>query len=226
VLAALPRPEGAAGTALDLLRRWDGTAAMELPQPLIFNAWWRRFGRLALAAGGVPEGGWEPGPEFVRFVLAGDGRGAHWCGAGGCAPLAARALEQSVAELAARFGPDPSAWRWGEAHVARFDHPVLRFVPGLGDLVRLEIPTPGDGETVNRGTTRSGGAQPFAHVQGAAFRGVFDLGGRDAALLTIAGGQSGHPLSPHWGDMMLRWRDGVTVTPGTAGGDPAIRLLP
>jgi penicillin amidase len=220
VLRALPPQEGTAAAALALLGAWDGEVAPGLPQPLLFNAWWREFGRAALTEGGVPPGAWEPSPEFVRFVLRPEG--AHWCGPAGCRALAAAAWARSVAALAQRFGPDPATWRWGQAHVARFEHPLLRFVPVIGPLVRLEAATPGDGETLNRGGLRGG---DFAHVHGAGFRGVFDLAAPDGALAVIAGGQSGHPLSRHWGDLLPLWVRGEAVRPGAEAG-PGLTLAP
>lgn len=207
---ALPRPEGAAGVAHDLMLDWNGRVEAGLPQPLIHNAWIRAVGRLALAQAGVPEGAWVPGPEFVRLVLAPDGRGAWWCG-GDCRALATRALEEAVAALQATEGPDPMTWRWGRVHVARFDHPMLRLFPLLGRMARLEAATDGDGETVNRGGMRGWGPDPWAHVHGAGLRLVADLADPDRTLAMIATGQSGHPLSRHWGDLLRPWRDGQVV---------------
>lgn len=217
VLLALPRPGGPAGVARDLLLGWEGEMAVDRPQPLIFNAWWKLAARMALAHGGVPEGGWPPTAEFLRFVLHPDGRGAHWCrpaaeaGAprpapefapgGACAALAAAALTEAVEALVARFGPDPAAWRWGDAHEVRFEHPLLRFLPGLGGWTAIALPTPGDGETVNRGGMDGG----FRHVHGPGLRAVFDLATPDGAWAVIATGQSGHPLSRHWGDQAPLW---------------------
>jgi len=217
VLRALPRPAGLAGLARDLLISWDGTMAADRPQPLIFNAWWPQAARLALANGGVPPGGWPAMPEFLRFVLRPDGQGAHWCrpraeaeappaappfaAGGACAALAGEALEQAVAELSAHFGPDPGAWRWGAAHQAQFQHPLLRFLPVLGDWSQITVPTSGDGETVNRGGLGAG----FAHVHGPGLRAVFDLSSPDGVWAVIGTGQSGNPLSRHWDDQTPLW---------------------
>jgi penicillin amidase len=216
-LLALPRPEGMAGAARDLLLGWDGGMRPDLPQPLIFNAWWRELGRLAMAEGGVPAGAWTPGAEFLRFLLGPDGD--HWCGATGCPALSARALDAAVASLAQRFGPAPSAWRWGDAHRVRLEHPLLRFVPLLRDWLRIEAVTPGDGETVNRG----GLARDFSHVHGPGLRIVMDLSGPDGVAATIATGQSGNPFSRHWRDMNAGWAAGRLV-PLTAEA-PAIERL-
>jgi penicillin amidase len=228
ILRKAPRPEGAAGTAHDLLLAWNGDIAADRPEPLVFNAWMRAARRLALEAGGAPPG--AGGPEFLRHVLSPDGRGASaWCG-GDCAALAARALREAVAELQATEGPDPAAWRWGRVHVARFEHPILRFAPLLGPWTRLEAPTGGDEETVGRGGMRGGAGQtrPWQHVHGAGLRLVADLSDPDRTLAIIATGQSGHPLSRRWGDLLPAWRDGGTVALGRApdGDGGRFRLLP
>jgi penicillin amidase len=188
--------------------------AADAPQPLIFHAWLRAFRRLALDAGGAGAAGDSVGPEFLRALLHPDGRGRAWCGEDRCAPLLARALDEAVRDLSSRFGADPAAWRWGAVHVARFEHPLLRFVPGLGALTRLEAATGGDGETIARGGFRDAGDRPFAHAHGAGLRAVFDLGDPDGVLVMIATGQSGHPLSDRWGGLLQRWRDGDVLRLG------------
>ena len=136
--------------------------------------------------------------------------------------------EEAVRTLADSHGRDPAEWRWGAAHVARFEHPLLRFVPGLNRLMRLEVPTGGDGETIARGGFRDGGAGSFAHVHGAGLRLVADLGDPDGLLAMIATGQSGHPLSDHWGGLLHRWRSGDVLRLGRAAEREAgrIRLTP
>jgi penicillin amidase len=218
------QPSQAAARAHALLRDWAGDMAADAPQPLLFHAWMAAFRRLALNAAGLHEG-LEISPESLRHILHPDGRGAAFCGPGGCAPLLARALDNAVADLRAVHGADPAAWRWGSVHVARFEHPVLRFVPLLGPLTRLEASTGGDGETLARGGFRAGGDRPFAHLHGAGFRGVFDLADPDGAFVMVATGQSGHPLSDHWGSLLERWREGDVVRLGRSPGRETGRIL-
>lgn len=205
VLAGLPRGTGALGAAQALLAAWDGDVRADLPQPLIWNSFRRRLPALALHQAGLPDG--YGSPEFLRFLLQ-DPAAAWWCG-GDCRALAAIALSEAVNELAAQHGPDPRTWRWGDVHPAQFEHPILRFVPGLSALTTLEARVGGDNETVQRQGMRAPG---WAAIHGAGLRFVADLGadpsGPDAARLTIATGQSGHPLSRHWRDWLSRWRDG------------------
>lgn len=229
LLRGMAPPVGVAGAALELLLAWDGRVAPESPAPLIFAAWREAMLALAMAQAGVPEGAAPAGSgsEFLRVLLHPDGRGAWWCG-GDCPGMARRALERAVAGIAAAQGETPSRWRWGAVHVARFEHPVLRFVPVIGDLLRLEAVTGGDGETINRGGYRGEGppgSARFAHVHGPGLRLVADLADPDATLAMIATGQSGHPLSRHWGDLLEPWRRGETVRLGRLPETTAGRIL-
>ncbi len=198
-LHALPRGEGATGRAQALLAEWDGTMGRELPQPLLWTEWSRRFAAALLRAKGVPDA--PAGTPFLLHVLRDAEARGFWCD-GDCRAPAALAMGEAAAALGARFGPDPAAWRWGAAHRARFEHPVLRLVPGLNRLARLEAPVDGDGDTVRREGMRGDG---FLSVHGAALRLVADLAAPDAVQMEVAPGQSGHPLSRHWGDMLGAW---------------------
>jgi penicillin amidase len=205
---ALPPMEGAAGAALTLLQAWNGEMDATRPEPLIFHATMRGFGRALLVHAKLPADAFAPSPEFLRPLLQGSDAAVRWCGEGGCAPLLAAALAEAVAALTPQYGADPRQWRWGAAHVAQFDHAILRFIPFLRDWLGLRAAPGGDGETVARAAFRGTG---FAAVHGAGFRGVMDLAQPDGAFAVIATGQSGHPFSRHWGDMLPLWRDGALL---------------
>ncbi|MFC0410434.1 penicillin acylase family protein [Roseomonas elaeocarpi] len=199
-LRALPRPWGEVGAARDLLLGWDGQMAPDRPQPLIFNAWLAEFGRLVLAKAGNPEG-LRASAEFVAHILGDEAAGRRWCGDAGCDATVGEALERAVRHLTERFGGEPASWRWGAAHVARFEHPLLKALPLLGRLTTIAVATPGDDQTVNRGGT----TEDFADVHGAGLRLVADLSDTDGLLAVTATGQSGNPLSGHWADLTPRW---------------------
>ena len=227
-ILAAPRPEGAGGAAFDLLAAWDGNMEGQRPQPLIFHAMLGRFARDVLAQARIPETTWQASPEFLRRLLTAPDRGRAWCGPAGCGPRLSAALSGAISDLAPTHGPDPSTWRWAAAHQARFDHALLRFVPGLGGLTRLITPTAGDGETVNRAGLRAEEEGLFGNIHGAGFRGVFDLSDPAGTWVVIATGQSGHPMSRHWSDQLSAWRDGTLLRLGPIQGDISghARLLP
>jgi penicillin amidase len=161
----------------------------------------------------------------TRPTLAkGAGPGARWCG-GDCAELLRAALAASLSDLVTRFGPDPTTWRWGEAHQAVFANPLLARIPMIGGLTTFRIASPGGDTTIDRGVPARGS---FDSVHGPGFRAVYDLADLDRSLFVVAPGQSGNPLSSHAADFLQRWRDGETITlgPKAATITASIRLLP
>ena len=219
-VALLPTLRGVPGAA-QVLRDWEGTMTEDAPQPLVFNAWMAEFHRAVLAREGLKPGASAPAFDFVPYVLSAEG--ARWCG-GDCGPLLKSTLDDTISSLAARFGPDPAAWRWGEVHTAAFAHPFLRAVPVLGALSTARIAVPGDFATLNRGGTN----EALESVHGASYRGVYDLADLDRSRFVVTPGQSGHPFGRHARDFLVRWRDGGTVPlgPEPAAITGGVRLLP
>ncbi len=205
--------EPVARAAVALLDNWDGTMARARPQPLIFTAWLQALGNQLY--------GDELGPLAPRY------RGirprvlqrmlntrTEWCddiataAVEDCTATVSAAFANAVGDLAERLGNDPAAWRWGDLHVARFEHPLLRRIPVLRGLFAVTIATDGGDFTVNRGTPRSAGRNPFTHVHGAGLRAIFDLSDLDSSRLMTATGQSGHIRSKFFADTTRDWRDG------------------
>jgi penicillin amidase len=221
-LRATPVSEGTAARAQALLKGWDGTMAIDTPQPLIFNAWVAAFYRTILHDAGIRPDQGGPLPEFVAFVLS---RGAaDWCAGGDCGPALKAALDAAVKPLIASHGPDPGAWRWGDAHQVSFSHPLLSQIPLLGPLSTARIAAPGDDTTIDRGGTN----WALQDVHGPSYRGVYDLADLDRSLFVVTPGQSGHIMSRHARDFLTRWRDGATVPLGPLASrtEATLRLSP
>ena len=219
LLATTP-VEVRAREAVSRLRSWDRQMHRNAPEPLILQAWVWALGRTILSD--------ELGPNYLEFLDGGIytierliANGSSWCDdtttpneTESCDLQIARALEMALDHLSDRFGSDISAWRWGEAHVARFDHPLLSRLPLLNGLLTYSIEADGGNDTVNRAAARLGGSPEtlFEDVHGAGFRAVYDLENLDRSRFMIATGQSGNPLSRLYGNLTLRWRDGQTVS--------------
>jgi len=218
LMLAFEPPDGRAAEAVAMLRAWDGVMARDRPEPLMFTAWLLELNRALYAD--------ELGLAFleyqglqartVRHMLT-DAR--RWCDdvatddvTETCADILAASLDQTLATLSARHGADMAAWQWGDAHSATLSHRIFGRVPVLRDLVDLSVPTDGGEYTVNRGGMRVAGEGPFRHVHGAGFRAIYDLSDLDNSRFIIATGQSGNPLSPHFGDLVGMWRDGGMIT--------------
>jgi len=121
--------------------------------------------------------------------------------------VGARALDEAAAFVAERLGADPSCWRWGELHQIRFDHPLGRVRPLDKLFSRGPYGVQGDPNTVFQNSYHP--LQPFAvTLPTASYRQVIDLGDLNSSRSTIYGGQCGHPLSPHYDDLIEPWLKG------------------
>ena len=202
-------------SAFAVINDWDFQVTGNRPEPLIFTAWLMELNRAVLA-----DKLGDQFEDYARFdlrkvvALISDPR-STWCDdtatptVEDCKWQVGISFRNAVKKLADAYGTDPRKWRWGEAHQARFSHPVFDRIPILRDLVHNPIAADGDDTTVNRATPRVDfDSVVFPDVHGAGLRAVFDLADLDHSRFIIAGGQSGNPLSAHYGDQIERWRDG------------------
>ncbi len=212
VLRATPAAPGPAARALALLDGWDGRMGVDLPQPLLFDAWTQRLAATLLERWGARPGQGGAWEDLVAHALT-DPDGAAWCGPSGCPALLSATLAATVSDLSARFGDDPAAWRWGAAHRAVFADPllapVLGGVPLLGKRVVRRVPVPGDDTTLFRGASGTLGDLEARH--GASFRGVYDLADLDHSRFALAPGESGNPLSWRAWNLLDGWSRGATM---------------
>lgn len=208
---AAPLPE-----LLAALEAWDGTMAVDRPEPLVFAAWREALGRRLLVD--------ELGPLAAELEGSRHGLLARllrdhpdWCddlrtaARERCEHIVAAALNEAYAALAGRLGADWRSWRWGAEHPAVMTHRPLGELPILGPLLSIQIPIGGDATTLAvAGYRANGPGGPFPAHHGAGLRFVADLAGR-TALAIVATGQVGHPLSPHYRDLAHAWAEGRTV---------------
>ena len=216
LLRAEPRNDRAA-RAVERLRAWDLRMDRNRPEPLIYAAWMREAMRTVYAdeLGPIFPDWWSDRPLLLRQTVAQD---PSWCDdvttpePETCPERLGLALEAALDRLERDHGPDPSRWRWGDAHQARFDHMLFGRIPYLRDLLRLRIASDGGNFTVNRGGFAIGREEaPFEQIHGPGFRAVYDLADLDRSLFIQSVGQSGNPFSPHFSDLLPLWRDGLYV---------------
>jgi penicillin amidase len=123
-------------------------------------------------------------------------------------------LPAALAAAVRRLGPGPERWRRGRLHRLELRH-GLDGVRGLRRfLSRGPFPVGGDADTVSV-LARAKSAGPGAMI-GASMRAVYDLGDPDATRIALVPGQSGHPASPHYDDLLPGWLAGEYVPFATA----------
>ena len=117
------------------------------------------------------------------------------------------ALDRTLTTLTAE-GP-LAARTWGEQNAADISHPLAGAVPLLSRWLNMpRDPLPGDVYVPRVLAPRSGASERF----------VASPGHESTAILHMPGGQSGHPLSPHYGDQQPAWVAGapLPLLPGPA----------
>ena len=116
----------------------------------------------------------------------------------------AKSLDQAVAELTKRLGPDMEKWNLGAYHYARILHP-------MSDALRPDLETKFDVGHMPRGgdaytITATGGGD--AQTGGGAFKIVSDTENWDNSVGLNNPGQSGDVRSPHYRDLFEYWARG------------------
>jgi penicillin amidase len=126
-------------------------------------------------------------------------------------------LRAAVEALEQRFGSDRSTWRWGDLHRQHFRHTIApaaapaggASAPGaretaVSSLLDLpSVPRSGDGDTP-MATPGPG----FDQTNGASYCQIIDLADWDRSVAKNTPGQSGQPMSPHYGDLVEPWSKG------------------
>ena len=196
------------------------------PEPLIYTAFMKSLRHILMEEKvGVSFDELDPFSATTLIGLVRDHPG--WCDSSGkpdpgCRATLSRALDEALALLVKRDGPDMSKWRWSVEHVALLQHKLYSHVPLLDRISDLSVPSSGGFYTLDRG----GGfetppEQPFARTHGAGFRGLYDLGDPAKSRFMITTGQSGHIFSPHYGDLVPLWNDVKSIT--LAGSEDDLR---
>jgi len=147
--------------------------------------------------------GMPPMSRIVAWMEAPDGRFGTDPIAGRNAVLV-KSLEEAVAELSKRLGPDMGKWQLGAYHYARILSPMTAAVrPDLQDKFDVgHFPRGGDAYTI---TATGGGDNQNA---GGSFKIVVDTENWDNSVGLNNPGQSGDPDNPHYRDLYELWARG------------------
>ncbi|MFA3915522.1 penicillin acylase family protein [Ruegeria hyattellae] len=212
-------PERQRQIALSLLADWNGEMNEHLPEPLIYAAWLRALQKRLIEdeLGPLADEYKHVDPLFIERVYRDVDGASVWCDVSQSAPvescteIARLALDDALVWIAETHGTALESLRWGDAHQATHDHPILGKVPVLRYFVNIRQSTSGGDNTLQRGRTSGEDPAPFQNVHGAGFRGVYDFADPDSSVFVISTGQSGHFLSRHYDDQAQLWRRGEYI---------------
>ena len=221
-----------ARAALPLLEQWVAAplASPDSAAALLFQQWY-----LALARQVFEEPTGELYPRLLRRayllnnaldqLLLQQGESPWW--RGDKPALLSAALNEAVGELTQRLGPSNN-WRLDQLLRVELRHELGRAAPVLGWLFN-EPDQPWGGSTATVGRARYSYTRPFAVNAGATVRAVAEMRPAPRVSSVLPGGQSGHPLSPHYTDQYPAWLDGqllpIAAEPAAIEGDH-LELVP
>lgn len=205
--------------ALALLANWNGEMNEHLPEPLIYSAWLRALQTRLIQdeLGSLTEQYSHVNPVFIERVYRDVEGASKWCDVlqsapiETCSQIASVAFDDALFWLEETYGNDVTTLRWGDAHEATHDHPVLGNVPLIRWIVNIRQSTSGGDNTLMRGRTSGDPQTPFQNVHGAGYRGVYDFADPDSSVFITSTGQSGHPLSRYYDNLGALWRRGEYI---------------
>jgi penicillin amidase len=123
------------------------------------------------------------------------------------ADILALAFADTIAGLRREYGDDQSKWTWGNLHPMHFNHALGAVKPLDKIFNRAPRPLSGDPSTILQGAYIPGFPIKSAHFM-PSWRQVIDLADWDNSRAMHLPGQSGHPASKHYDDMIEPWRAG------------------
>lgn len=111
----------------------------------------------------------------------------------------------------------PEELTWGKMNHAHIQHPLSGAIPGLSMLLDMpESEAPGCEDCV----------RVMSGKISASERLVVSPGHPENGILHMPGGQSGHPLSPHYRDQYRAWSDGTALPFAGARSHHTLTLVP
>ena len=200
----------------ELLQSWDFQDSQQEAAPLVFQSLLRHYARRVVQ----DELGEELAAQYLndyyywheRIADITMANSSAWLDDKSTAELETRedlfrlAGHDALSELTSQYGPDPSAWRWGDAHTITFKHPLIPGKWAADWLGGGTHPVSGSGETLNRAAYTNG--KPYETTYFSSMRFVADLSDPDKVVAHIPGGATERLFNPHMKNQLPAWLDG------------------
>lgn len=129
-----------------------------------------------------------------------------------------QSMQDAILFLSDSLGSEPYEWRWEQLHTITFDPPLFSQAandpdaPAILKMVVKNVLSKGPYEVESHGMSVNNGQyrwdQPFDMILGPSIRRISDLSDMRRSLSVLPTGQSGNPLSEHFGDQTDRWLNG------------------
>ena len=121
------------------------------------------------------------------------------------------AFTDSVASLVDRYGDDVAGWTWGKAAPYFMEHPFGGEKGLTKHVNRGPFPTMGGTDTVFPHQHTRAGMNYFPVKYGPVLRVNVDFDDLQGSIMSLPGGQSGRPTSPHYDDLIPYFLSGTGI---------------
>ena len=158
--------------------------------------------------------------EPLVYSILGDENNPAWGdrGAGPRTPVdevIRETFRLAVHELAKKYGDKITRWRWRDAATLMLMHPFGGSSALAGFVNRGPLPTRGANNTVNKQQFPRIGLVTFPVKYGPVLRVAIDLSDLRGSRMSVPGGESGRPSSPHYDDILPLYLRGEGVSMDT-----------
>jgi penicillin amidase len=213
-----------AAQAASILLTWDGRCDPNAVAPVLFHSLCAFLFKRAMED--------EVSPATLQFLLTyfnaeplvysilGDENNPAWGdrGAGPRTPVdevIRETFRLAVHELAKKYGDKITRWRWRDAATLMLMHPFGGSSALAGFVNRGPLPTRGANNTVNKQQFPRIGLVTFPVKYGPVLRVAIDLSDLRGSRMSVPGGESGRPSSPHYDDILPLYLRGEGVSMDT-----------
>ncbi|MAO64089.1 MAG: penicillin acylase family protein [Balneola sp.] len=129
-----------------------------------------------------------------------------------------KSMQDAILYLSDSLGSEPYEWRWEQLHTITFEPPLFSqaakdsSAPTALRMIVNNILSKGPYEVESHGMSVNNGQyrweNPFEMVLGPSIRRISDLSDMSKSKSILPTGQSGNPLSEHFGDQTEMWLNG------------------
>jgi len=189
--------------ALKLLRDWETRLTPNSPSAAIYSVWMDKL-REKVFRPHLPDNLWTRAgrsidlPTLMWALTA--RRNNVICDEKCRLNSPGEALDEAIADLERRLGPDMDRWRWGALRQAEFRHALASDPERAAVFNRGPVERGGDGTTLN-----AAGGPNYRQTSGASFRQIIDLSDWDKSVACNVPGESGQPESPFYDNLLPLW---------------------
>ncbi|OIN01301.1 penicillin amidase [Polynucleobacter sp. QLW-P1DATA-2] len=199
--------------ALEMSKNFNADMSINSPAALLFNAWADQLTRNLFSRLGYIFTQTYGDRNYRGALLAQiKNPNSPWCDdpktqlIETCIDASNNAFDKALDYLSKEYGDDPNKWSWGKAHIAISEHRPLSKVPILGKAFNLEVPFPGDSNTINVGRLELLHSQnPYETLQAPSLRTIYDFSDLEKSVFIYQTGQSGWVQSKLYRNMNPLW---------------------